>query len=50
MRAKVASREEKQVDEIRRELGDRVYGSAIAFGVAVGGLVVLLVLRAVIGQ
>lgn len=37
------------MNEIREELGDRVYGSAIAFGLAGVGLVVLLVLRAVIG-
>lgn len=36
------------MDEVREELGERVYGSAIAFGVAVGGLVVLLVVRAVV--
>lgn len=37
------------MDEVRREMGDRVYGSSLAFGLAVG-LIVLLVLRAVIGQ
>jgi hypothetical protein len=37
------------MDEIRKELGDRVYGSALAFGLAAGGLIVLLVLRCVIG-
>jgi len=35
--------------ELRDEMGDRVYGSAIAFGLAAAGLVVLLVMRAVIG-
>lgn len=37
------------MNEIRKELGDRVYGSALMFGVAVGGLIVLLVVRAVLG-
>jgi hypothetical protein len=37
------------MNEIREELGDRVYGSALAFGVAVGGMVVLLAVRAVLG-
>jgi hypothetical protein len=44
-----AKREEEDVDEIRRKLGDRVYGSAIAWAAAVAGLIVLLILRAVIG-
>lgn len=42
-------REEEGVDKIRRELGDRVYGSTIAWAAAVAGLIVLLILRAVIG-
>ncbi len=42
-------REEEQVNEVRRELGDRVYGSAVMYGLACAGLVVLLVLRAVLG-
>lgn len=34
---------------MREELGDRVFVSTIGFGLALGGLLVLLVLRAVIG-
>lgn len=34
---------------MRKELGDRVYGSTILFGGAVGALIVLLILRAMIG-
>ena len=34
---------------IRKELGERVYGSTIAFGIACAGLVVLLTLRCLIG-
>lgn len=36
------------MDEIREELGDRVYGSTITWAAAVGALIVLLVLRCVI--
>lgn len=36
------------MDVIRKEMGDRVYFSAIVWGLAVGGLVVLLVVKAAI--
>lgn len=37
------------MNEIREELGDRVYGSTIGFGLAVGGLALLVVLLVVRG-